>query len=418
MEIDWAQHQFDGYIADSQRAFQQLVKGDTSEFVVERALDLLRTYLNIPIYVHPPQKANETIVRLAWALHTSVHIRGYWDEICILWPKIQGIARSLPDPAHYAEVTRHLAITQNDRGEGKAAQQLYEELLASTHFEKITRDQQADILHQLGVCYADQGAYTCAQRVLNRCLAIVETASDASNTRDNAADIERRISKARCAAALVWEAKAYTHNQLGHIAVWQGEFSAAGRHYTESLRLFTEHGETHNLACVAYQALGRLLTMQRNYAEAKPLLEQNLVIRRRRAEKKGGADAAVYLADAYVGSRQLADAEQLLNEAMATYGDLHDRRGITLCHFYFGVLEQARENHTKALAQWRRAQKLAATIPVPAIELQVLVALATGLLRAGHLYEWLHMLVRFYLNVRQQGLAPVAAWRLVQGYRR
>jgi len=287
VEIDWAQRQFDGYVSDGQRTFRNLVKGDASPFVVERALDLLRTYLNIPVYVHPPQKADETIVRLTWALHTGVHIRGYWDEICILWPKIQVIARSLPDPAHYAEVTRHLAITKNDRGEGKAAQQLYEELLASTHFEQITHDQQADILHQLGVCYVDQGAYACAQQVLTRCLAVVEVASDASNMRDNAADIECRISKARCAAALVWESKAYAHNQLGHIAVWQGEFTAAGRHYTESLRLFTEHGETHNLACVAYQALGHLLVMQGNYAEAKPLLEKNLVIRRRRAEKRG-----------------------------------------------------------------------------------------------------------------------------------
>ncbi len=418
MEVDWAQRQLASYAFDGQQIFQRLVKGEANQVVVERALDLLRTYLSIPAYVQSLQLVDETMVRLAWALHIDVHPRGYWDEICLLWPHIQLVAKRLPDPAHYAEVTRHLAITKNDRGEGEAAQQLYEDLLASPHFEQITLDQQADILHQLGVCYIDQGKYVCAQQVLTRCLTLAEPPSDASNIRDSAADLQCRISHARCAAALVWESKAYAHNQLGNMALSHGDFATARRHYTESLRLFTGHGEAHNLACVAYQALGRLLVIQAKYAEATSLLEKNLIIRRRRSEKKGSAYAAAYLADAYLRAGRLTAAEPLLNEALAACGDLHDRRGITLCHLYFGYLEQARGHRQAALDQWQQAKELAVAVPVLSVELQVLTALWVGLLRAGRLHEWWFTMIHLYRNIRQQELGTLAAWRLLKQYLR
>lgn len=219
MEVNWGQRQVEGYARDGSLVFQQIIAGNVSGEMVDRGLDLLRTYLSMPTHLQLDSRLDAVMVRLTWALHEQVHQRGDWDAIYLLWPKMGAVACRMPEPAHYAEVTRQLAITKNARGEAKHAQQLYEELVTSTHFAQFTLDQQADILHQAGVCYVEQGKMVEARQVLHHCLTIEESVVDATSLRDKTSSVADKMQKARCAAAVVWESKAYAYNQLGHIAL-------------------------------------------------------------------------------------------------------------------------------------------------------------------------------------------------------
>lgn len=138
-----------------------------------------------------------------------------------------------------------------------------------------------------------------------------------------------------------------------------------------------------------------------------------MTIRRRRGERIGSAYAAAYLAASYLGRDKLTEAEALLNEAMSDCAALADRRGMAHCHFYFGHLEERRGNRTAALEQWRRAQELAATIPIPALELQTLIALLRDYTNAGQVGNVWTTSIRLLRNLRQQQLGPMAAWRLL-----
>ena len=121
----------------------------------------------------------------------------------------------------------------------------------------------------------------------------------------------------------------------------------ARRNYEESLTIFEDNDESDGLACIAYQSLGRLLVLQRQFTEAIPFLERGLAIRRGWHEQEGTATNAVYLALACLGCDRLDEVEPLLNEALHTCKDLNYLRGIALCHFAFGLLEAKRGDHSR-----------------------------------------------------------------------
>jgi tetratricopeptide (TPR) repeat protein len=388
VEIDWVKHQLDHYSSDGEHALRRLLKSEVGDFFLERSFNLLTSYLSIPTHITLNHRSTEIMTRLAQTLHPHMASRGYWSEISFWWSKVAMIAEQLPDAAIKAQIVKQLAITKNDQGEAKEAQHLYEQLTAWPEFDLLSHYLQADILHQVGVCYLRQGSYKQAKEALTRCLAV----SDEYNH---------------------LELKAYALNQLGNIFMLQGSFGKARRCYEESLATFEANGESDNLACVAYQSLGRLLVLQRHFAEAISLLEQGLAIRRRRREQGGTANNAIHLATAYLGLDRLHDAESLLNEALQTCRDLNDRRGMALCYLAFGHLEAKRGENNAAIAQWQQALDVLSIVPMPSIELEVLAALLPQLLRAGRIRETLLALVRLLSNFRQQGLGPIAVGRLV-----
>lgn len=419
MEVDWVQYQLTGYARDSQRILQRLQSDDGSGFLADRALELLYTYLTVPSDVPNRHQADENIARLAQILFVYIQAHGFWEDICILWPKLQPIAKSFPDPTIYVQLVKQLAIVKNDRGEVKEAQALYEELINAASFSQLSPEQRADVLHQAGVCYYRQGNYTRARKLLLQCLTLHDPPSDfLSSVKNPKQKSSAFVLRASTAAPPVWESKAYSFNQLGNIALFQGDFKEAQRNYDESFNILITHGEAENLACVAYQTLGSLFVIQRRFDEAIPLLKKNLVIRQQRKEAGSSAHAAVYLAAAYLGQQQFIEAESLLNEAMVTSSRLQNCRNIALCHLYFGYLAQRQGNHHAALIQWRQAQATADAIPAPGIELQVLAALLTELLQTGGVHELGRVLLRLCFNLRQQGLGPVAAGRLLFHYLR
>ncbi|HMN31485.1 MAG TPA: hypothetical protein PKE45_25270 [Caldilineaceae bacterium] len=410
MEITWGQHQLAGYARDSQRILQRIQSFGEHRPLTNRALDLLRTYAAIPAAEARNPQADYHIVQLAQILYAYIQTHGFWYEICTLWPQLRTIAKTLPDPNAYAQLTKQLAVVKNARGEIAEAQAFYEELLHSHVFGQLPADHQADVLQQAATCYYSQGDYLKAQQLANLCTAIHdprhELISLPEQEETQKPDYALRV---QVAAGPVWESQAYAYNQLGNIALAYGNFAKARGHYEQSLHLLVQHGEENNLACVAYQSLGRLLVMERRCAKAMPLLEKNLLIRTQRGEKGGRAFAAIYLAAAYLGQQRPAEAEPLLNEAMEACRDLQNPHGIALYHLYFGYLEYQHQYHSAALAQWQQTQRVAYSISAAAIELHVLAVLVKQLLKSGQLSQCKEMMTRLYANIRQQGLGP---WQL------
>lgn len=387
MEIDWVRHQLDRYSSDGERALRRLMDNEVSDFFLDRSFNLLTTYLSIPRHIQINNRLDELMTRLAQTIYAHVQPRGYWDEISFWWPKVAMIAKQLPDAAVAAEIIKQLATVKNEQGEVREAQHLYEQLTNSPDFSLLSSFKQANILHQIGVCYLRQGNYTKAKEALTRCLTI-------SNEHNHL------------------ELKAHALNQLGNMAMFRGDLNRARRYYEKSLATFEADGESDNLACVAYQSLGRLFVLQRNFSEAIPFLERGLAIRRRRQEQEGIADNAIHLAIAYLECGRLYDGESLLNEALQACRKLSDRRCIALCYWAFGRFEVKRGDNNAAITQWQQALDVLSTVPMPPIELPVLAVLLPQLLRAGRIRECLIALARLLSSLRQQELGPIAIWRL------
>jgi len=418
MEVNWEQHQLEGYMRDSQRILRRLQSGNENRFLAERALDLLRTYVNIPADLPNRSEADENIAKLAEILYVYIQTYGYWETICLLWPKIQCIARSLPDPSIYAQLVKQRAIVKNDRGEVHQSQVLYDELLNPLNLTRLSPEQQADIFHQAGVCAYQQGHYAQAWQMFIACLAVQDATENCPEVATQSQRHQQGYAlRVQTAAPPIWESHAYALNQLGNIAFYfRGNFKAAQQYYEASLQIFRAHNEVNNLACVVYQSLGSLYVVQGRFATAVTLLEKNFEIRQHRGEKSGSAHAAIYLAAAYLGQQRLDEAEVLLSNAMKTCHELQNQRYQALCHLYWGYLYRKRGDYPSAIAQWQQAETIVNSIPVPAIDLQVLAALATGLFHIGHFGELMTIVLRLYANTRQQSLGPLAAGRLLFHY--
>lgn len=414
MEVDWQMLQLRGYISDSQSLLQRLRADGLDARLVRYALDLVHTYLKIPRASIRSPLLDEQMVRLVWNIHIEALQLSFWDDICVLWESMRPISRELTAPSHHAEITRQLAITLNNRGEAKRAQQLYEELIDSADFAQLPANQQADILHQAGVCYRMQGDEERAQQILQRCIAIADThKAPASGAAAQSAESTRRgwedpfTSSNR--AAQLWEAKAYALNQLASMAQNRGAFERARHFYQECLALFLEQGEGENLACVAYQGLGELLTAEKEYAAAITLLTKNLDIRRRRGEEDGAAHAAILLAEAHVGHGQCEEAFTLLDTALAILRKVDDRSGLAHCHFVYGLSEQMRNRPNDATTQWQLALQMLSEHPWPTLQRRVLSALTLQHLHQGELCEAQQRLAALLHSLAAAQLLPHGA---------
>jgi tetratricopeptide (TPR) repeat protein len=144
--------------------------------------------------------------------------------------------------------------------------------------------------------------------------------------------------------------KGFSWNILGNIALYHGDYTEAEHCYQQSLAALRNGEDAGYMVCVAYQSLGRLLIIQGEAARAIPLLEEGLAIRRREHERIGSAQAAAYLALAYIqAEQQLAEAEMLLTEALQSCKMLDKREGLVLCHLSFGCLESKRRRSAAAI---------------------------------------------------------------------
>ena len=390
MEVDWRKYQLNRYISDSKRALQRLEAGQTDQSFLNFSFNLLTSGLtSIPEYQLVDANLNAAMARLAEALHPYILNQGQWAQLTLVWSQIVADQDSLRDLSTRAELVKQLAITHNNQGQAKEAQYLYDQLVNWPDFKHLPPIQQAEILHQTGLCYLRQGVYPQAENFLVASVTL-------SNTH------------------ALWDIKGFALSQLGNIAMFRGDFRQAEAYYGESTLSFEVGGEENNLACVAYQSLGRFFVLAKQFTKAIPLLEKGLVIRRRRQEQNGIANNAVNLALAYLGVGRLNEAEELLDEAFPICKELHDQRGIALCHLAFGRLEKKRGSRTMAILQYRQALETLDVYPMPPLELQILSELLPYLLRTGQIRIFLVALIRLLQNLRQQELGMVAIWRLLK----
>jgi tetratricopeptide (TPR) repeat protein len=392
MDIDWTDYQIEQYSSDARRVLQRLATAEPDEALLLRALALLRTYLEIPRLEGVTYVGDEVMVQLANTLYQQIQVRGHWETILLLWPRLCFIASCLPNPIASADLIEALAIVKSNQGKTEEALNLYKQLVATSAFEMLTAERQGSILHQMGVCYAVLPNYIKAKKVLNRCLALEDTP------------------RIFCYKGCAW-------NILGNLALFHGDFAEAQRCYEESLAALKASENADYMVCVAYQSLGRLLIIQGKPAKAIPLLERGLILRRRAKEIAGAAHAAAYLALAYIQADwQLAEAERLLNEALRICRALNNHEGLALCHLCFGHLESRRENADAVMEQWQQALEIMGNHPFPGLELWVLAPLLACLVRSGRYRESVQTGVRVIQNLHRQRLGLVEMWRLTYYY--
>lgn len=387
MEINWQQYQLERYRCDGEQMLQRLAAGNASDFLFECALNLLANYLSVSEFSDPNPLLDEAMVKLANALYPDVWPRGYWQQFSVWWPQLAHIAKHFPDLTLKVKIVHQLCIIKNNLGEGKKALELCESLVNSAEFPLVSSFEQASILHQFGLFHLRQGNYTEATQALTRSLHI-------SNAHNH------------------WQTKGFALNQLGNVAMFKGNFKQARRYYEESLTTFEIHDGDEELACVAYQSLGRCLVLQRQFKEAIPLLEKGLTIRQRWGEVEGTATNAVHLSEAYLECGRLTEAEQLLNTAISICKDIPYLRGLALCYLGFGHLEVKRGNRDLAHTQYCQALAVLDKSPMPQIELKVLVDWIPQLLLSGRMREFLKVFMRLFSTIRRQELDTTAIWRL------
>ncbi len=431
MEIDWRQQQIERYGRDAERLIDKFLAGERDAAFLARTLELLRTYLQSASH-HQGAGGNGTarsngetraanvatdtaVIKLATILNQHLQDLGHWHQIVALWPALIEIAAPLPDPLLYVEMVNQLAIVKDRQGRAEEAQVLFEQILGAPLFAHLSPAKQVNTLIMAGACYLWHGDHARAEQLLTNCLTLCRQSSS-RQSRLSALPLARADQFGVHASGLrhpLWQNEGFTLSQLGNLAMFRGDFARAHRYLDECLRLFEANGEGDNLACVAYQALGRLLLYERRFAESILVLERGLAIRRRRRAREHIAANAIYLAAAHLGGNRLDAAERLLVDALPESQALDNRHDVMLCRLHLGQLAARRGDRQEACAQWREGLTIARSTSIPVVELRVWVRWLPWLLRRGEVGLCRAMVKRLLVNMHEQRLSGLAAARLL-----
>lgn len=409
MEIDWTTRQLQRYAEEGQYAISYMAKHETDEYFLERVLDLLRTYVEGLTHVSKDPASARIIVRLALVSYYKVQTRGYWARIVRLWPSIYDLAEWMNDFAAQAELMKETAVVKSNQGDWAGAMELFRYLLHHPRFVTLSPNQRADILFQTGVTFIQIAQYRQAYNVLMQCRAIALRFDGSEeprrmNEHDGQPDVFR-------IEPPLWELHAYTLDQLGNIAMIQGQIEEARYYYQKYLDMLLQHGQEDDLACAAYQSLGRLWLFVDRFDEAIPLLEKGLEIRRKLQEKQGITTSLLYLAMAYVETGRLHQAEMLIDEAFILAKELQMIGGIAFAHLVAGSLEAKRGRMEAAIVQWKQVMAILDTHSLPTIGLPTVKALLLALVRTRQIGELASTLISVLRILRRQRIGLVAYLR-------
>jgi Tfp pilus assembly protein PilF len=413
MEVRWRQRQWAGYARDAQAALARASVAQQDPTFCKAVLDLLRTYVESPRPEEMPAAVDEAIARLAIGMYHRLHFMGHWQQMAYLWRHLAAFARQLPDATFFAELIKQQALIVSSLGRTQESQRLYQTLVQDAAFARLPIRMQADMLVNVGTSALWTGDLRRAERLLHQTLALTEP--DTSTARQPF-DSNSVLNIATFAAQL-WESRAYAFNQLGCLAMFRGQFDQAERYYRSCLAIFLQQGEAENLACVAYQALGRLWLYAGRTAEAIPILEQGLAIRRRWLEQEGIATNEVYLGAAYLATGNLRRAEASLQEALRVAQTVQSATIQILAHLYFGQLALCRLQPAATAIHWQQALALLRTTDLPLIEQRVLLGYLPWLWRHQWRLAWQATRQLAYSAWRQR-LGPQVLWRLTHYARR
>lgn len=409
MAVDRQQAYINSYQREARNALQRFTDGERDDLFLLCAFELIRTYLQIPRHSTNPLIADLDIVRLAQALQIHLSNCGFWRQLLSVWPQLIGLAEQLSNPVIHAELVKHFATIKDHQGDGEEANLLYRNLVRSSHFPQLPVEIQADILQQAGTTLVWRGKLAQASSLLGQVLALVAR-HPIDRLQHNQRD--RYGVRSNLDITPLWESKAYSLNQMGNIAMFQGKFVQAEQLYTTCLQTLNEHGEVENLACVAHQALGRLWLHWRQPEKAIPVLEKGIAIRRRRHEQTGVAINSLYLAAALLQCRELDRAERLLTEALPILRATGNQRDSALCHLYFGQLELLHGRRVAGIDQWRQALAHFQTVHTPLVEQRIFIQYSPWLLSIGEVTMFRAVTQQLYNSLRQQELGAVEFGRL------
>lgn len=413
MEIDWRQRQWQGYLREAEAARQRLAAGERSPVFLRRVVQLLYTYFHSPRAEGAAQAVAGPLVQLAFTAHAYVHYLGEWQMMGAVFRKAAETLKGSPQRLDYADVVKLLAITLANQGQYAEALALYDEIVSRDDFACLPVTAQADLLVNAGTYHVWHGDLRRACILLQRVVTICADL-DHHPVYHTRADSNGIYSSALVAP--LWEIQAYAFNQLGCLALFAGQFKEAECFYRQCHDLLVTHDGRDNLACVAYQALGRLWLYQGRYAEAVSILVQGLVTRRRWQDKSNIALNAIYLAGAQTELGDFVTAEALLSEALAVTCALDTTETTALCHLYFGQLELMRGNDPAVSIHWRQALALLRPLQTPLVELRVLLIYLPWLLRKREWRLCAAISRQLYHSIRRQRLGLRSLWRLVRQF--
>lgn len=345
-----------GYAADAGWATEALLQDALDSEYLESVCGLLNTFVRWKPFIIVSCPAAQAMVALANASFKLLDYHGHWRKILIWWPAFEETAQGYNDVCGGAELRVQRATIQNYCNQLDQVEQTYRDYLNTPEFKSLPDQLQAKILLQAGICYLRQGKNKLADSLLNQCLAL-------STGRDPFVQV--------C-----------TLNQLGNLAMSQGDAAAAERYYLECLAN-CERFACASIASVARCSLGRLYAaFLHRPQDAIQLLEQNMTLPLAVTGVDGAAESAACLAMAYAECGSLKVAWELACQSLATFQNLDNHYGISFCRIVLGRVQQRKGNLDEAALHWRTALDVLGRAGTPAIELYVLALLVNEFLDA------------------------------------
>ena len=293
----------------------------------------------------------------------------------------------------YLKLLLYLGVTKNNLGLYIEAQDHIHNIISIWEKGSKKTDIGASAYFQMGVCQVRQNKLSKAHDYL------IKSINSCSSSQLNI--------------------KGFSYVQIGNIKMLQGNPHEAKENYMKSLIIFENDNQSTDLACTAYDALGRLYVLEQNYQKAIPYIEKGLEIRKRRNELSGEINASVQLADAFIGLNQLENATVLLNKLTAIFEESNkkfvDPIGKTLLFVSLGRLAKAEGSSDLAIDYWERAINENES-KVPSVDLRILSLLIPELALKKRGKAFFKYILFFIKNLVISGISPFAFGKLLLTY--
>ncbi len=406
----WRARLLEHYARDARQAMKSVRVGSIEPALLERIIELLRTYTEVPGVAERPQVADLPMLQLAHLVAGYIVDLGYWQQMNALWPKLSEVAEFTPDVDLHIQIVKYWAIVQG-RQQGAHGLAFYEQLIQHPRFIAASSELQADTLCHYATVLLWSGQRQKAAPLLARCVAVTE--QDAPTPSSDATEAPLLDRRGTEVPAYLWELRAYALNQSGVMHMFCGRFKLAHRYFDDVLQIFVTHGQEENLACVAHQSTGRLLLYEGHYRAALATLQKGLVIRRRRQEDEGVAVNSIYVAAAHIALNELTAAEPLLSSALTRCRSVDNLHDWALCHLYLGELALLRNQDELLQEHWLALCHIATQTVLHFVEVRLLLRRLPRLLCRGHFALAGRLAKLVWQAVRHDQLAPLALCRFL-----
>jgi predicted ATPase/DNA-binding SARP family transcriptional activator len=212
-------------------------------------------------------------------------------------------------------------------------------------------------LYGAGALASQQGDFSAALPLLERCLKVVAVSGD---------ELVRGL----------------VHNELGSIALYEGDYGEARIHYEKSLALARAQGKRDRVAATLGN-LANVAQCEEDFAGSRALNEESLALWREIGDRLGEARTLHNLGGLAFSEWQSEDARDYYEQSLAIKRELADRFAIssTLIGLASAVLDLG--DHASAVAYAREGMGLARELDVPVYLVNGLAILLDVLQKIG-----------------------------------